>query len=217
MTGGSATSTPRNGRGLAIRSRLWLARPAYPAIRQPSIAVSGGEPDTSGSSGLYVHSIRTLAACQAPFISDFAVGEEARVASRSSRECRALLSDGAESGVVCLLSQPFLTRTVRRFTCLPLGSPLGSVGVASWRCRTSRRRHAGMRCLGMGDHPAAAAGQASPESWARAQVSLRCETGTGARASCSLEGLRRPASRSGTGEPGVRGLPEIRAGRTPYQ
>ena len=42
--------------------------------------------------------------------------------------------------------------------------------------------------------PRRPAGQASPESWARARVSLRCETGTGGRASCSLEGLRRPAS-----------------------
>src|ERR687897_3442631 len=65
MTGGLATSTPRNGRGLAFRSRLWLVRPAYPAIRPPSIAVSGGEPATSGSSGLYGHSIRTPWACQA--------------------------------------------------------------------------------------------------------------------------------------------------------
>jgi hypothetical protein len=87
--------------------------------------------------------------------------EEARAASRSSGEWRALLIDGAESGAVCLLSQPSLTRTVRRFTCLPMGSPLGSVGVASWRCRTSRRWHAGMRCHGMGNHPAAAAAPAS--------------------------------------------------------
>src|SRR5688572_30278053 len=65
MTGRLATSTPRNGRGLTVRSRLWLARPAYPAIRPPSIAVSGGEPTTSGSSGLYVHFIRTPRACQA--------------------------------------------------------------------------------------------------------------------------------------------------------
>jgi hypothetical protein len=161
MTGGSATSTPRNGRGLAIRSRLWLARPAYPAIRQPSIAVSGGEPATSGSSGLYVHSIRTPAVCQALFIADFAGGEEAPAASRTSRQGRSLLSDGAESGLMCLLSQPLLTRTVSRFTCLPMGSALGSVEVASWRCRTSRRRHAGMRCHGMGNHPAAAAAPAS--------------------------------------------------------
>src|SRR5688572_17746472 len=76
MTGHSATSTPRNGRGLAIRSRLWLARPAYPAIRQPSIAVSGGEPATSGSSGLYVHSIRTPVVCQALFIAGFAGGKK---------------------------------------------------------------------------------------------------------------------------------------------
>src|SRR5215217_5807811 len=67
LTGHLATSTPRNGHGLAIRSRLWLARPAYPAIRPPSIAVSGGEPATSGSSGLYVHSIRTPFVCQALF------------------------------------------------------------------------------------------------------------------------------------------------------
>ena len=67
MTGHLATSTPRNGRGLAIRSRLWLVRPAYPAIRPPSIAVSGGEPATSGSSGLYGHSIRTPLSLSSPF------------------------------------------------------------------------------------------------------------------------------------------------------
>ena len=75
MTGHLATSTPRNGRGLAIRSRLWLVRPAYPAIRPPSIAVSGGEPATSGSSGLYVHYIRTPRACQALFFARFERGE----------------------------------------------------------------------------------------------------------------------------------------------
>jgi hypothetical protein len=44
MTGRSATSTPRNGRGLAILSLLRLTRPAYPAIRPPPTAASGGEP-----------------------------------------------------------------------------------------------------------------------------------------------------------------------------
>ena len=71
-----------------------------------------------------------------------------------------------------------------------------------------------MRRHGVGNHPAAAVAPASragvAEPWARAQVSERCETGTGARASCSLEGLRRPASRSRTREPGASGLPEIR-------
>src|SRR5215217_4493238 len=81
LTGHLATSTPRNGRGLAIRSRLWLARPAYPAIRPPSIAVSGGEPATSGSSGLYGQSIRTPLACQAPFVAGCGAGDRSRVAS----------------------------------------------------------------------------------------------------------------------------------------
>ena len=140
MTGRLATSTPRNGRGLAIRSRLWLVRPAYPAIRPPSIAVSGGEPLRPGSSGLYGHSIRTPRACQAPFFTGNSAGYGRRPASRSSRASRPSPAARGEIGRMCLLSQPFLTRTLRRFTCLPIGSPLASVGVVSWRCRTSRWR-----------------------------------------------------------------------------
>jgi hypothetical protein len=97
VTGPSTTSTPRNGRGLAVRSRLWLVRPAYPAIRQPSIAVSGGEPATSGSSGLYGHSIRTPWACQAPFVTGCGRGDRAWVASGSSSDCQASPAGGAES------------------------------------------------------------------------------------------------------------------------
>src|SRR5215208_3681741 len=46
---------------------------------------------------------------------------------------------------MCLLSQPSLTRTVRRFTYLPTGSSLASVGLARWRCPTSR-----LRCVSHG-------------------------------------------------------------------
>jgi hypothetical protein len=77
-----------------------------------------------------------------------------------------------EIGQMCILSQPFLTRTVRRFICLPMGSPLASVGAASWRCRTSRWRYAGMRCHGVGNQPAAAAAPASRAGVAAA-VGLR--------------------------------------------
>jgi len=71
---------------------------------------------------------------------------------------------------VCLLSHPFLTRTLRSFACLPGGSLLVTVGNAMGRLSVPSRQ------------PHWLVGQASPEPWARAQFPRRRETGTGARA-----------------------------------
>ena len=78
-----------------------------------------------------------------------------------------------------------------RAGCTPVGSVVGRVSVLSRQ-------------------PKRLVGQVSPEPGARTPVSLSCETGSGARASCSLEGLHRPASRSmsRSDEPGARGRPE---------
>jgi hypothetical protein len=166
----------------------------------------------SGSSGLYGHFIRTPSDCQAlSFGAEH--GNFIQGASSFSSERGTLPTTSAETARVCLLSQPFLTRTVRRFTCLPRSSLLVTVGVASWRRRAVRRWYAGRRRCGVGNHsprqPYRPARQASPEPRARTQVSQLSETGTGARASCSLEGLRWPASRSRTGEPGACGRPQM--------
>jgi hypothetical protein len=138
--------------------RTW---PCYPV---PSVARSTGVPRDSPAvdcrfrwGARYVRllgTVRTLytntRCLSSPGYRRLRGREEARAASRSSGEWRALLIDGAESGAVCLLSQPSLTRTVRRFTCLPTGSRLARVEVASWCPGASRGRYAGMRCHGGG-------------------------------------------------------------------
>jgi hypothetical protein len=115
------------------------------------------------------------------------------------------------------LVRPFLDRTVRRFTCLPIGVLLASVGVVSWHGCASRGDMPICGAVGWGTtpppQPRRQAEQALPQPWSRGHVSRMRETGTGAGASCFLEGLRRSASRSRAREPGACGHPEIRDDR----
>jgi hypothetical protein len=121
---------------------------------------SGGEPAMSGSSGLYGHFIRTPNGCQA-FSFGVESGNTIQGASSFSSERGTSPTASAETVRLCLLSQPILTRTVRRFTCLPRGSHLVTLGAASWRRYAVRGWHAGRRCRGVGNHSAAAAIPAS--------------------------------------------------------
>ncbi|MDF3017705.1 MAG: hypothetical protein K0R44_2930 [Thermomicrobiales bacterium] len=86
-------------------------------------------------------------------------------------------------------------QTVRRFICLPMGLPLASVDVASHRCRTSRWRHASLRCLGVGNRSAAAVGpgarHVSLQPWVRTQVSV---VRNGNRYSCVMLLGRAPSA-----------------------
>ena len=116
---------------------------------------------------------------------------------------------------VCLLSQPFITRTVRRFICLPRGALLVTVSVASWGCRTARRRYAGRRCHGAGIRPFAAVTLANRAGVAGA-VGPRpgfTEMRNRNRRSCVMLLGRAPSAcfEEQDCEPGVCGRPEIRA------
>src|ERR671910_693623 len=115
---------------------------------------------------------------------------------------------------VCLLSQPFITRTVRRFICLPRGALLVTVSVASWGCRTARRRYAGRRCHGAGIRPFAAVTLANRAGVAGA-VGPRpgfTEMRNRNRRSCVMLLGRAPSAcfEEQDCEPGVCGRPEIR-------
>jgi hypothetical protein len=171
VTGGSATSTPRNGRGSTRQSHLRLVPRAYPAIRMRPVAASGGEarnhrPPRDCTYTLYEHPQR----CQPPRFRPGHATIRRGPAGGAVVASNLLSPVGGSRGDQCRLPTGVLGPLVWTRFCLRPPALL------PWnRCRGAAVFLA-VRRSGCGSRGAVVH---------RASNSRRRETGTGGRASCS--------------------------------